>query len=317
MKRGSVSAADLAALLDHWVAAGIISGEQAERMRDDAAPAPRRPDRSGSLVAEAIGYLGGVIVVVGLVLVVGRFWADLGVMVRVGLAGAIAGLLVAAGAVVPARAGAAGVRLRSVIWLGAPIAVYAGLALFAADRLGWNGNQQLVLGGGGAVAVSAVLWALHRRSPQLAVLYVFLLLTVAAWTAMHIDSVMVEGAVVWLIGAILVTLGEFSLVPPPRTARILGTVTVIIGSVWVEQRVWGTVLALVSVVALVSVAVVTRDLVLLSVASAGTLIVAPVMVLRYFPGVLSAALTLVTAGLLLVGLAVLTARRRPRIAAES
>jgi hypothetical protein len=98
---------------------------------------------------------------------------------------------------------------------------------------------------------------------------------------------------------------------PARGAQVLSAVALIIGSVWVEGEWWGTAMALATVAGLVTVAVLGRDLVLLSVASVGTLVVLPVIVLHYFPGVLSAALTLVIAGLALVGLAVLTARRRP------
>ena len=87
---------------------------------------------------------------------------------------------------------------------------------------------------------------------------------------------------------------------------------VVVGSVWIENERWGTVIALVSVAGLVAYAVLVRDLVLLAVASLGTLVVLPELVVRYFPGVLSAALTLMVVGLLLVVTAVLTARRRPR-----
>jgi hypothetical protein len=310
MRTRSVSAADLAGLLDHWISADIISREQADRIREDRAQAPRRQDHTGSLVTEAMGYLGGVIVVVGLGLVLGRFWPDLTAFGRIGLAGAVAAILLAAGAVVPGRAGAAGVRLRGVLWLAGSLSVFACLALVA-DRLGWSGDRLLAFAAGGAAVVSAPLWVLHRRILQQAALLAFVIITAAAWTSMTINSNTLPGVAVWFVGVVCFVLGEFALMQPARGAQVLSAVALIIGSVWVEGEWWGTAMALATVAGLVTVAVLGRDLVLLSVASVGTLVVLPVIVLHYFPGVLSAALTLVIAGLALVGLAVLTARRRP------
>jgi hypothetical protein len=95
-------------------------------------------------------------------------------------------------------------------------------------------------------------------------------------------------------------------------ALVLGAIAAIIGSVWIEGEGWGTWIALATVAGLVVYAVLARELVLLAVASLGTLVVLPELVVRYFPGVLSAALTLIVVGLLLVLTAVFTARRRPR-----
>ena len=76
-------------LVGRWVAAGIITEEQAQRIRADLATMPPQQSRGSSLVAEALGYLGGVVVLVGLSFVVGWFWEDLTSQARVGVAGAI------------------------------------------------------------------------------------------------------------------------------------------------------------------------------------------------------------------------------------
>jgi hypothetical protein len=115
---------------------------------------------------------------------------------------------------------------------------------------------------------------------------------------------------VWTVGTLWCVAGAVSLIPPGRAALVLGAVAAVVGSVWIGAETWGTAIALTTVVALVATAVRARDLVLLAVASLGTLVVLPELVVRYFPGVLSAALTLVVVGLVLVGLAVFTARRR-------
>ena len=192
------------------------------------------------------------------------------------------------------------------------MAYFASLALLAADRFGWYGDRLLVFAASGAGLVSAALWLAHRRLLQQAAVLAFLLMATSAAVSMITNSYVLPGAAVWAVGAGWCVAGALDLLPPARGALVLGAVAAIVGSVWIENERWGTVIALVTVAGLVAYAVLVRDLVLLAVASLGTLVVLPELVVRYFPGVLSAALTLVVVGLLLVVTAVLTARRRPR-----
>ena len=313
MSTESPSAAALAAMLDRWVETDLISDEQADRIRTAEAAASPAPGngRGTSMVAEAMGYLGGVIVLVGLGLGTGWFWEDLTTAARVGLAGAVAVLFVVAGAAVPSRIGDTGTRLRSVLWVGAVAAVFAALALLAADALRWHDNEMLVLAGGGATLVAVPLWALHRRVLQEAAALVPLLVAAAAGTTVAVDDDLAPMAVVWGIGVVWVLLAWADLLRPRQAGLVLGAVATIIASLTIESEDWGTALALITVVALVTLAVAIRDLPLLAVAAVGTLAVLPTIVVRYFPGVLSAALTLMLVGLLLVVAAVYTARRRP------
>jgi hypothetical protein len=71
----------------------------------------------------------------------------------------------------------------------------------------------------------------------------------------------------------------------------------------------GMVLALCTVVAVVVLAVVVRDLLLLAVGALGALNVLPVVVNEWFPGELAAPLVLLVVGALLVTAAVYTAKR--------
>jgi LPXTG-motif cell wall-anchored protein len=74
----------------------------------------------------------------------------------------------------------------------------------------------------------------------------------------------------------------------------------------------GFALAIGTVAALVLVAVLFADLVLLAIGAVGTLIVLPSAVSYWFPGSSSAPLALLGVGLALVGIAVWTTRRRRR-----
>ena len=98
--------------------------------------------------------------------------------------------------------------------------------------------------------------------------------------------------------------------PAAEAGTLLGAAVLIFGSMTLMGERWGAVLGLLTVVALVGVAVATRNLPLLGIASLGTLVVLPSAVTTFFPGALSAAIALLVVGILLVGAAIFTARRR-------
>jgi len=311
-------------LVDRWVAAGIITGEQAQRINADlatvpavavpAVPAPAGPavSRSGaSLVAEALGYLGGVIVLVGVGLVLGLTWLNLTAEVRVGLAGAVAVAFGVAGWLIPVgRLGASGARLRGVLWLVTSVAVFACIAL-AGDQLMHLHDARIALQAGvGAAVVSAVLWWLHRHVLQQLAVVASLLVTAAAAAGMASDDFMAPSLAVWGVGVIWYLLSLPGIVPP-RGGGVLGALSAVGGGISMLGDSWGPLLALGTVVALVVAGVLRRELGVLGVASIGTLIVLPITTDHYFPGALPAALALVLGGLALVAVAVYTARRRP------
>jgi hypothetical protein len=296
-------------LLDHWIAGGIITPAQADRMRADPGPAGVAGRNGPPVVVETLGYLGGVIVLVGLGLVTARFWDSFTVPARIGLAGAVAAVLAIAGVVIPDE-NPSGVRLRSVVWVASDIALFACLGLLASDRLGYQGDTVLLTAAGGAALAGAAMWSVHRYLPQQATFFVSLVLATGAATGLATDAWLAPSTAVWVVGAGWCGAGLMGVVRPRRGTMVLGAAAGIVGSLAVAGEPWGTVLALGGTAALVAAAVVLRDLVVLAAASIGTLLVLPTVVLHYFPGVLAAALTLVITGLLLVAVAIYTSRRR-------
>jgi hypothetical protein len=302
---------ELEGLIARWVATGIVTSEQAERMRADAAIPRGR--RAAPVVTEALAYLGAAIVMVGLVLVTGWFWQDLSTATRVGLTGAVAALFVGAGAAVPRSLGAVGGRLRSVLWLGSSVATYAALALLAGTGFGWSGDEVAAFAGGITMVAAGALWLLHRWPPQQAALLAAALITTGGAMSMATDDFLATMVVVWAVAAGWLTLAWLNVLPPRRPGIALGAVATIIASMTLESEDWGVAIALTTVVVLVALAVWVRDLVLLALASVGMLGALPTAIVQYFPGVLAAAIALVLVGLLLVTAAVFTARhRRPR-----
>ena len=85
-RRSLPGSPDPAADLDRWVAAGLISDEQSSVIKAyerqllyPAAPLTAivpTPRRRVPPIAEALGYLGGVLATTGLILLVAQYWQD-------------------------------------------------------------------------------------------------------------------------------------------------------------------------------------------------------------------------------------------------
>jgi hypothetical protein len=312
----------LAARLERWVAEGLISSDQAARIlaaeavprpREEAPAEPGVPERGPrtALVTEALGYLGGVLVLIAVGLIAARFWREFGAPVRLSLVALGTVLLLVGGLAVPRPDGAAG-RLRSVLWALSAAGAAVFLSLLGSAALDWRDEDVALFAGAGTALLAAALWWAHRRPLQQLALFVALAVTLTAATA-HIDAVPDEyiGAPIWVLGVVWFVLGLRDLIAPARSAELLGAVGALIGATTTMGADPGRVLALVTVVTLVVVAVVLRDLVLLAIAAFGALQVLPVLVNEWFPGALAAPMVLLLLGAGLVAAAVWTARRRP------
>jgi hypothetical protein len=115
------------------------------------------------------------------------------------------------------------------------------------------------------------------------------------------------------MGIILLALAWGGLLQPRRADYALGTAATLVGAITtMAAGDWGYIFVLTTVVALVVLAVVLSDLVMLGVAALGALVVLPASVTHFFPGALAAPLALLTTGLLLVLAALRTTRRARR-----
>lgn len=299
---------DLPGHLDRWVARGLLAPEQAQRIlhSERAAPGPRPP---ASLVTEALGYVGGVLVLVGTVVLTGDIWSDLPLGGQLALAAGATVLLLVAGAALPSRRGAPA-RLRAVCWLLAVGALAGTAALLGDDALGLPGDGTGLLATGSASVVAGVLWWFHRTVVQLAALVAATVGAAATATSLlpGSDDPLV-GLAVWGVGAVWTVLGLGAAVPGPRAAVLLGGAAVVLGGFLLTDAGWGTVLAVVSAVALVAGGVALRELPLLVVGSVAVLVTVPTVVSQYFPDTLTAPFVLLAVGVVLVVGALWTARR--------
>lgn len=307
----------LTSLLETWVADQLITPEQADRIlvRGDvlvqAQPVPqeRRHERA-SLVVEALGYLGGVIILVASTLIASLYWDQVTTTARLVIIGGVTAVLLAVGFAIPQRLDDVGVRLRSVLWLLSTGAFAGFLGLLGADALDLAGQETFLLVSAGLAAFSAGLWLIGRTLVQLLATMASLMLAAAALTIQLTDSDSLPGYTVWAVALVWVLLGWSGRLEPSRLVMAFGAAGMFVGAMMTIPTHAGIALALATAVAVVATAVLLRDLLLLGVGALGTLMVLPSAVVELFPGTLAAPIAMLVVGALLVLAGLSMARRR-------
>lgn len=307
----------LTSLLEAWVADELITPEQADRIlaRGDilvqAPPsAGERPHGRSSLVIEALGYLGGVIILVASILIASMYWRQVGTTARLVLVGGVAGALLAAGFSIPMRLDDVGIRLRAALWLVSTVAFAGFVGLLGAEALNLADSDVFLLVSSCVAAYAVSLWLISRALVQHLSMMVALMLTAAALTNELGVSDALPGFAVWGVALIWLLLGWGGLLAPRRLAMVFGAGGMFVGALTTIPTHAGVVLALLTSVFIVTAAVMFRDLPLLGVGALGTLFVLPSAVVELFPGELAAPIALLVVGVVLVGAGLFIARRR-------
>ena len=218
-----------AGLLSDQQAAAILAHEGAARVGAPAAAAERA--RRVPAVAEALGYLGGLLAIIGLVLLVGQYWADMATPTRLALSGGGALVLTAAGALVREHEDPALARFRWFVWLAATAATGLFGGIIGADVFGSDHRPTILLAVAIAVTLhSGLLWWGHERPLQQLTFLGGLVVTPSALVAEFAG----EGAVgltVWVVGACLLLLALKRRTPLALLTEAVGAVALLAGAV--------------------------------------------------------------------------------------
>jgi hypothetical protein len=324
MKSNSVHPAttpSLSGLLQEWVGAGLITTEQSEAIRQhEAGPHERRAAlalaplaaNGPSLVVEALGYLGGVVMAVGALILVGMWWTDLSVTLRLLLVGATALALVGAGFALPERLGEAAGRLRAVLWTVGVLASGGFFAVLATDALHQHDEDALIIVGPATTLVAGFLWWIHRTVlNQLALFVPVVVSAVAVGLQISGPDSRGPGATIWVVSVAWAVVAWAGWIEPRVTGVAYGALGAVIGSLSIAGDL-GIALALLTAVATVTLALWERSLPWLGVGAIAMLYASPRAAVEWFPGRLSAALTLIVTGGALVAAAVWVARHGGR-----
>lgn len=291
--------------LDHLVEEGILTPEQGRAVEGALHGAQTGPrPRSAAPAAEIGGYLGGLLMLGGALVVIGNSWSSMGRTTRVGLlagfavAFALAGVLAAGGpgrllglarTAAPARRRVVGLLL-GLAAVPAAGAVGAGLTWYAGT---WAG---LV-----ALAVAVVGLALARTVAGLVVTVaasIFAMATVAT-ELLHVTALPGAFLVIGL-GLTWCLLGALRWVPARTVALAFGTAIALSGCLIQVDGVWQYALPLALGVGFFAAYPLVRSIVLLVAGVLALTQGATWVVGELTHGVLSQAVTLAVGGAVLV-----------------
>lgn len=262
----SVIPAYIEALLTRWSTAGLLTEQQAEKIRGferaaiELEPAQARPSRVQA-IAEAVGYLGGMLGMGGIVVLLARFWSDFDDPIRLGIPAVSTTMFIVSGFVVPEIRSPMMWRLRHFLWsLGTVTSavtgwVFADLVLDATEL-----RQKWLAVGVMTALINAALWAGKNRPVQQ-------FMTVAG-TAIAIGTFVggfasagTSGLVLWVASAALVGLSS-GRPGVGATVRVLaGSITGVVGA-YLTVATWkgpGLIFVLLTATALIAPAVVAKS----------------------------------------------------------
>ena len=306
----------LAADLDGWVGAGLISREQGDAIaaHERAAVAARKPtrERRVSLIAEALGYVGTALALAGAGVGLGQAWEDIAGWGRLSIAGGATALLLLGGFVLLSQTEPAFRRLQSVLWFLAVGAAVWALVVLGVEFLDLEDDERIVLLiGAGTATLAALLWAVRREALQHAALFASVhVALIGAVLCLPGDAPMWAYALlVWGIGVVWGLLGWFRVLEPVWLGMALGSAGAVIGpAIGIGDYPWLLAVALGTAVFLMVVSVPTGQVPLLAVGTMGTFGYLTWAVIRYFSDSLGVPLALVVVGGVFLALAVVAGR---------
>ncbi len=265
--------------LDRWVDAGLISDQQRQAIISFEVGPPEssvnrpvtpmspihidvaQPSGRGRRippVAEALGYLGGLLAIIGLSMLVGKYWVDMASGGHLAVSGGAAVALLAGGFLVREKADPALARLRWFVWIVATAATALFVLVLTRDSLGAKDNRIIALACVASIAVlNAALWWWRERPMQQLVCLVAAVATVglavAEWSR---DGY--AGMAVWVVGGVLLAAGLRQLTPLSVITEMVGAIAMTVGGALIagDWRSLGLAILLLSSLALLAVAVV-------------------------------------------------------------
>jgi hypothetical protein len=301
--------------LAEWVASGLVSDSQAEAIRQHESEAGRSFEagtRAGpSLVVEALGYLGALVMVVGAGILVGTSWSNLPVPGPLLLLGGAAALLIGTGFVVLRRPGAAAGRLRTVLWAAGVAATAGFMIVLSDDVLGLHDEDQVWLVGAVTALVGGTLWAVRRTEVQLLGFFVPVVLTTVGVALQLSEDENWPARATWVVGVLWAAASWVSWIKPRVAGVAYGAIAAVFGALSMRGDL-GVALGVATAASVVGLSLLERDRVWLAVGALTLFFSIPRAAEAWFPGARSAALTFMLVGALLVAAAAWVARSGPR-----
>jgi hypothetical protein len=263
-------------------------------------------------VAEALGYIGGVLAVVAGFIAVTELWPDItsGAQLAFAAAGTIA--LGAAAALVRAGDSPALRRLRSVLWLLSTACLVAFVGVLADQIWHFSPGDTTLVATAVATPYAAVLWWRTRAPLQHLAMFAGAATVVGTGIASVAPGLhtWLPGLGVWVLSAAWAAAAHRGYLAPRNVGYLAAGIGLLIGAQLTMHVAAGHVLALVTAAGLIAAGVALRRVGLLLLGAAGVLLFVPQTAGRYLPQSAAAPLAVFIAGLALLGVALWLARAR-------
>jgi Predicted membrane protein (DUF2157) len=277
-----------------------------------AAATPERRER----MVEVLSYLGGALVIGALILIVGLAWDDLSRAGKLAICGGTSLLLLAAAAAIGWRgAGTDAARRRRTHASTLAAVASAGVAFTAGVAFDIDAFSEMLPPGIAMLVVAAAGYLLWRGAPLLCAMFGAGLLIVIALLEMRPvawPTLLVVGSTLVAYGLVWLGLGRF--VEERHVAGVLGGATGLVGAELVsssdEHAVIGLVLGLVMIGLMFALLWTTRRWWYAVLGAVGALVVPPTALGVLWDNALLAGVVLLVIGVVLIGGAVTTVRRR-------
>ena len=268
---------------------------------------PRLP-----LVAEALGYAGGVLAVAAGIYMAGELWPGLSTGAVLAFAAVAWVVLGAGGAAIRTTGDPALRRLRSVLWLLSAVSLAAFTGTLADQIWGFGPADTTLVTAAASAAYGTALW--WRMRAVLQHLAVFASLAVLVGTAVdrlwpHVGA-WAPGLGIWALSAVWGAAVMRGYLPPVVTGYIAAGIGLLADAQLVMQVAAGGALALATVAGLLAAGVLLRQAGLVVLGALGVLLVTPQITTRYLPMSAATPVAIFVVGVVLLGSAVWLARRR-------
>ncbi|MBT8240812.1 MAG: hypothetical protein KJN63_06250, partial [Acidimicrobiia bacterium] len=258
----------------------------------------------------ALGYLGGALAVIAVLILAEEFWADLELWGRLALLGIVTLGLLIAGWVLRDSPLEAVRRLAGFLWLFAAVGVAFTFGILSADGFDSSPEGAALVGSLAAIVFGFVLWRLRTESLQQLALFAAIVATLISMVGVFEWPDEMWGLSMWAAGTAWLFLTWGMVIRPETTGYALGSVAALFGVQMLafEGDGWPLLLGVVLAGALIVTSVTLRQIVLLALGAAGVFIFVPQVVFHFFGDSLGAPVALLLSGAALIGGAVALAR---------
>ncbi len=268
-----------------------------------------------SLLTEAAGYVGAILILAGGGAAIGQRWHDIGQWGHVGVSAAATVFFLLVGIIVRQVSEPAIQRLVGVMWFLSVAGAAWAVGLATADVYGKSGRVMVLAIGVAVTLYSAALWLARRRALQNVALFTGLIVTICG----TISTVAGEHASGWVSLAFAFALWGFGLawawlgwrryIEPIWVTIPSGVLlALIMPSFSVGEHGWLYAIAITTAAAAMAASVPLRSTPLLALGTMAMFGYLTSTVVQYFRESLGVPAALAITGVLIMGLAVVTAR---------